>query len=195
MLHASSLLRPTCLSKPLIQLYRISRCPSLCIVPELIGGKLPSSTLSLVDMGRRHRNVEVRAVLEADIVNDSSQQGVNDEELLIKMWQGFGRTPVVPLLVKKLMQNTKALEKELGEELKFGGPRGSLKVGGSQNSMERRCCHEQFDIRVVLLSSFWQIFGHCYKLGSLLSSNLSYFCQTSWCSLVLTMLKILGGTN
>jgi len=87
-------------------------------------------------MGRRHRNLEVRAVLEAEVVTDNSQQGVNDEELLVKMWQGFGRTPVVPLLVKKLMQNTKALEKELGEELKFGGPRGSLKVGGSQNLMK-----------------------------------------------------------
>lgn len=131
MLHVSSLLRPTCIfivSKPLIQLYGISRCPSLCTVPKLIEGSLPSSTFSLVDMGRRHRNLEVRAVLEADVVNDYSQQGVNDEELLVKMWQGFGRTPVVPLLVKKLMQNTKALEKELGEELKFGGPRGSLKV-------------------------------------------------------------------
>jgi hypothetical protein len=48
---------------------------------------------------------------------------------LTKMWQAFGRSQeAVPLLVKKVMENTKSLEQEFGEELKFGGPRGSLKV-------------------------------------------------------------------
>lgn len=79
-------------------------------------------------MGRRHRRVAVPAESETALL-EAKGKGNQDEEALIKMWQGFGRTQSMPTLVKKLMQNTKALEEELGEELKFGGPRGSLKVG------------------------------------------------------------------
>jgi len=179
MLHVSSLLRPTCIfivSKPLIQLYGISRCPSLCTVPKLIEGSLPSSTFSLVDMGRRHRNLEVRAVLEAEVVTDNSQQGVNDEELLVKMWQGFGRTPVVPLLVKKLMQNTKALEKELGEELKFGGPRGSLKgQAGVTEDRRHRAIYRTLSDSEAKLQFFSARQVACRILGSH-----GYLCETCW---------------
>jgi hypothetical protein len=77
---------------------------------------------------RPFRRVEMRAVqCEAELLEETPI-GVKDDEALVSMWQGFGRTQEVPVLVKKLMENTKALEAELGEELKFGGPRGSLKV-------------------------------------------------------------------
>jgi hypothetical protein len=90
-------------------------------------------------MGRRHRRVEVRADSEVDFFLDNDGPAVKDEELLTNMWQAFGRSQeAVPLLVKKVMENTKSLEQELGEELKFGGPRGSLKV----------CCN------VLLVDSF-----------------------------------------
>lgn len=77
---------------------------------------------------RPFRKVEIRAVRSEAQLLEETPTGVKDDESLVRMWQAFGRTHEVPVLVKKLMENTKALEAELGEELKFGGPRGSLKV-------------------------------------------------------------------
>lgn len=128
----SFLVRPTCIfvSKPLCRIIRLPRCASFCSLPKRSEGGLPSG-LAMADekMKRRpFRKVEMRAVQSEAELLEESPIGVKDDEALVRMWQGFGMTQEVPVLVKKLMKNTKALEAELGEVLKFGGPRGSLKV-------------------------------------------------------------------
>lgn len=50
-----------------------------------------------------------------------------DDATLGKDWQKFCKTEI-PELVRNQMRTIKELELELGEELVFGGPRGSLKV-------------------------------------------------------------------
>ena len=128
----SFLVRPTCMlvSRPLCRIIRLPRCPSFCSLPRWSEGVLPSSFATSDEKMRRRpfRKVEIRALQSEAELLEETLIGVNDDEALIKMWQAFGRTQEVPVLVKKLMENTKALEAELGEELKFGGPRGSLKV-------------------------------------------------------------------
>jgi hypothetical protein len=109
--------------------HSLSRCSNFLYTR--LSTTLPPLLTAIVaiPMGRRHRRVEVRADSEVDFFLDNNGPAVKDEELLTKMWQAFGRSQeAVPLLVKKVMENTKSLEQELGEELKFGGPRGSLKV-------------------------------------------------------------------
>jgi hypothetical protein len=52
---------------------------------------------------RPFRRVEMRAVqCEAELLEETPI-GVKDDEALVSMWQGFGRTQEVPVLVKKLM--------------------------------------------------------------------------------------------
>jgi hypothetical protein len=97
--------------------------------------------------------VEVRADSEVDFFLDNNGPAVKDEELLTKMWQAFGRSQeAVPLLVKKVMENTKSLEQELGEELKFGGPRGSLKgrPAVAENQRHRAFYHTLSDSEAKL---------------------------------------------
>lgn len=50
-----------------------------------------------------------------------------DDAMLRADWQRFCKTEV-PALVMSQMRTVKELELELGEDLVFGGPRGSLKV-------------------------------------------------------------------
>lgn len=76
--------------------------------------------------GLRWSNVLEPAAGEAS----TPQRPEADDEVqnLMADWADFTKSPTAPLLVRKLFGNLKALERELGQEFEFGGPRGSLRV-------------------------------------------------------------------
>lgn len=125
---------------------------------------------------RPFRKVEMRAVQsEAQLLEVATPASV-DDEALVRMWQGFARTQEVPVLVKKLMENTKALEAELGEELKFGGPRGSLKgeAGKTEDRRHRAFYHTLSDSEAKL-----QFFAARQIACRILGSH-GYLCEHCW---------------
>ncbi|KAG0607997.1 hypothetical protein M758_8G070200 [Ceratodon purpureus] len=176
----SFLVRQRCLfvSRPLCGILRLPRCASFCSSPKWGEGVVtPSFVMTDEKMKRRpFRKVEMRAVQSEAELLEETPIGVKDEETLVRMWQGFGRTEEVPVLVKKLMENTKALEAELGEELKFGGPRGSLK-GEAGKTEDRR--HRAFYHTLSDSESKLQFFAARQVACRILGSH-GYLCEHCW---------------
>lgn len=176
----SFLVRPTCIliSKPLCRFVQLPRCPRFCTLPKRSEGIPPPSFAMADDKMRRRpfRKVEIRAVRSEAQLLEETPTGVKDDESLVRMWQAFGRTHEVPVLVKKLMENTKALEAELGEELKFGGPRGSLKgeAGKTEDRRHRAFYHTLSDSEAKL-----QFFAARQVACRILGSH-GYLCEHCW---------------
>ncbi|KAL3697494.1 hypothetical protein R1sor_011570 [Riccia sorocarpa] len=87
---------------------------------------------------------ELDCRFKAEQANNSSGKAEGDKLLLD--WQLFCQHYPLPPRVRRNMEKIKDLETEFGEELKFGGPRGSLKAS---------CCSRVIGSRGYLCETCW----------------------------------------
>ncbi|CAM6106203.1 unnamed protein product [Calypogeia fissa] len=112
------------------------------------------------------------------------QQQQNDsirvsDATLAEDWHKFTKTEV-PELVRSQMQTIKELELELGEDLIFGGPRGSLKGRpGAVEDHRHRAFYETLSHSEEKLQNFAARQVACRVLGSK-----GYACEDCWLPMV-----------
>ncbi|KAG6552102.1 hypothetical protein Mapa_006411 [Marchantia paleacea] len=109
-------------------------------------------------------------------VGNQSHGDSEQEDRLLRAWQLFCKQQALPALVRMNMEKIKDLEVEFGEELKFGGPRGSLKGRpGAEEDHRHREFYETLTDSESKLQNFTARQVACRVIGSK-----GYLCDTCW---------------
>lgn len=59
---------------------------------------------------------------------EARTSGVHEGAITLQEWQGWGTASPVPAMVTKIVEDLKALEKDIDTQMSFGGSRGKLQV-------------------------------------------------------------------
>ncbi|KAL3682079.1 hypothetical protein R1sor_000101 [Riccia sorocarpa] len=117
---------------------------------------------------------ELDCRFKTEQANNSS--GKAEEDKLLLDWQLFCKHYPLPPRVRRNMEKIKDLETEFGEELKFGGPRGSLKGRpGAEEDYRHREFYETLNDSEAKLQEFTARQVACRVIGST-----GYLCETCW---------------
>ncbi|KAL2610873.1 hypothetical protein R1flu_022565 [Riccia fluitans] len=118
---------------------------------------------------------ETECRFKAEELNHSNGLLFEEDELLWN-WQLFCKQHPLPPRVRRNMEKIKDLEEEFGEELKFGGPRGSLKGRPGAEEDHR---HREFYGSLYDSESKLQEFSARQVACRLIGSK-GYLCSTCW---------------